>query len=182
MFEHDDDGIVTEMSVYVATDAPVKFVRLKLSNRSGRPRELSATAEHREGIRNFERPQCGNDKRVTRGETIEHRVGFTSGLSGMNPRDRDRGIGDEGTLHFRPCAIAERTSAAESAGLGEDLRRQRLGLVVPLVLEPEHVPARRQPRQFQHLHLRPRLQFQQKLSVPLQSGLILLFACPKALP
>ena len=43
MFEYAEDGIVTELSVYVATDAPVKFARLKITNRSGRPRELSVT-------------------------------------------------------------------------------------------------------------------------------------------
>jgi cyclic beta-1,2-glucan synthetase len=43
MFEYEEDGIVTELSLYVATDAPVKFVRLKLTNRSGRPRQLSIT-------------------------------------------------------------------------------------------------------------------------------------------
>ena len=43
MFEYAEDGIVTELSVYVATDAPVKFARLKISNRSGRQRELSVT-------------------------------------------------------------------------------------------------------------------------------------------
>lgn len=43
MFEYAEDGIVTELSVYVATDAPVKFARLKISNGSGRPRELSVT-------------------------------------------------------------------------------------------------------------------------------------------
>lgn len=42
MFELEEDGIVTELSVYVAMDAPVKFVRLKMTNRSGRRRELSA--------------------------------------------------------------------------------------------------------------------------------------------
>jgi cellobiose phosphorylase len=41
MFEYAEDGIVTEFSVYVATDAPVKFARLKIANRSGRRRELS---------------------------------------------------------------------------------------------------------------------------------------------
>lgn len=44
MFEYADDGIISELSIYVATDAPVKFVRLKLSNRSGRQRQLSITA------------------------------------------------------------------------------------------------------------------------------------------
>ncbi|MBI2806874.1 MAG: cyclic beta 1-2 glucan synthetase [Planctomycetes bacterium] len=43
MFEHTEDGIVTELSIYVATDAPVKFARLKITNRSGRQRELSVT-------------------------------------------------------------------------------------------------------------------------------------------
>lgn len=43
MFEYAEDGIVTELSIYVATDAPVKFVRLKIANRSGRHRELSVT-------------------------------------------------------------------------------------------------------------------------------------------
>ena len=38
IFEYAEDGIVTELCVYVATDAPVKFVRLKITNRSGRPR------------------------------------------------------------------------------------------------------------------------------------------------
>jgi cyclic beta-1,2-glucan synthetase len=43
MFEYTEDGIVTELSIYVATDAPVKFARLKIGNRSGRHRELSVT-------------------------------------------------------------------------------------------------------------------------------------------
>lgn len=44
MFEYEEDGIVTECSLYVATDEPVKFVRVKVSNRSGRPRQLSVTS------------------------------------------------------------------------------------------------------------------------------------------
>ena len=43
IFEYAEDGIVTELSVFVATDAPVKFTRLKISNRSGRARQLSVT-------------------------------------------------------------------------------------------------------------------------------------------
>ncbi len=41
MFEYAEDGIITELSIYVAMDEPVKFARLKISNRSGRPRELA---------------------------------------------------------------------------------------------------------------------------------------------
>ena len=43
IFEHEEDGISTELCLFVATDAPVKFARLKIANRSGRPRQLSAT-------------------------------------------------------------------------------------------------------------------------------------------
>ncbi|MGA2192450.1 MAG: glucoamylase family protein, partial [Nitrospirota bacterium] len=43
VFEHVEDGISTEMWVYVALDASVKFTALKVKNESGRPRRLSAT-------------------------------------------------------------------------------------------------------------------------------------------
>ena len=43
VFEHEEDGIQSELWVYVALDAPLKFSRLIVRNRSGRPRRLSAT-------------------------------------------------------------------------------------------------------------------------------------------
>ncbi len=43
VFEHSEGGIRSELWVYVATDAAVKFCVLKLRNVSGRPRRLSAT-------------------------------------------------------------------------------------------------------------------------------------------
>jgi cellobiose phosphorylase len=43
VFEHDETGIHSELSMYVATDVPVKFAVLKLRNNSGRPRRLSVT-------------------------------------------------------------------------------------------------------------------------------------------
>jgi cyclic beta-1,2-glucan synthetase len=42
VFEHNEDGIATELWVYVALDAPVKFSVLKVKNNSGRSRKLSA--------------------------------------------------------------------------------------------------------------------------------------------
>ena len=42
-FEHFEQGIESRLLVYVAKEAPVKFYRLKLTNRSGRGRKLSAT-------------------------------------------------------------------------------------------------------------------------------------------
>ena len=44
VFEHTQNGIASELWVYVARDAPVKFTVLKLRNLSGRPRRLSVTA------------------------------------------------------------------------------------------------------------------------------------------
>jgi cellobiose phosphorylase len=42
-FEHTEDGIGSELTVYVALDAAVKFSVLKVRNESGRARRLSAT-------------------------------------------------------------------------------------------------------------------------------------------
>jgi len=42
-FEHTEQGIYSKLVVYVAKDAPVKFYRLRISNKSGRDRRLSAT-------------------------------------------------------------------------------------------------------------------------------------------
>ena len=43
VFEHTENGITSELWVYVAMDAPVKFSVLKMRNVSGRPRRLSVT-------------------------------------------------------------------------------------------------------------------------------------------
>lgn len=43
IFDYTEDGLTTELCVYVATDAPVKFCKLKITNHSGRPRQLSVT-------------------------------------------------------------------------------------------------------------------------------------------
>ncbi|MGB8856800.1 MAG: glucoamylase family protein [Burkholderiales bacterium] len=42
-FEHDEHGISSELTVYVAPNAPIKFSVLKIRNQSGRPRRFSAT-------------------------------------------------------------------------------------------------------------------------------------------
>jgi len=43
VFEHSESAIRSELTVYVAIDAPIKFAVLKVCNESGRPRHLSAT-------------------------------------------------------------------------------------------------------------------------------------------
>jgi cellobiose phosphorylase len=44
VFEHNEGGIISELWIYVATDASVKFSVLKVTNQSGRPCKLSATS------------------------------------------------------------------------------------------------------------------------------------------
>jgi cyclic beta-1,2-glucan synthetase len=44
IFEGRDEGIFSELTTYVAIDAPLKFLALKIRNESGRPRRLSLTA------------------------------------------------------------------------------------------------------------------------------------------
>ncbi len=43
IFDYTEDGITTELCLYVAVNAPVKIARIKITNRSGRPRQLSLT-------------------------------------------------------------------------------------------------------------------------------------------
>ena len=43
VFEHSEEGIQTEMTVFVDKDLPVKFIVLKIKNQSGIERKLSAT-------------------------------------------------------------------------------------------------------------------------------------------
>jgi cellobiose phosphorylase len=43
IFEYEEDGIASELTIFVAIDASVKFIRVRVYNRSGRPRRLSFT-------------------------------------------------------------------------------------------------------------------------------------------
>ncbi len=43
VFEHIEDGIASELWIYVAADAPVKFAALKVRNTTGSPRRVSVT-------------------------------------------------------------------------------------------------------------------------------------------
>ena len=43
IFDYTEDGLETELCIYVDVDAPVKFATLKVTNRSGRSRSLSIT-------------------------------------------------------------------------------------------------------------------------------------------
>ena len=42
-FEHDEPGLAHELTLFVPVDDPIKILRLRVTNRSERPRQLSAT-------------------------------------------------------------------------------------------------------------------------------------------
>ena len=58
VFEHNEGGIVTELWVYVAIDASVKFSVLKVRNESGRSCKLSANKLCGMGIGRFATQNC----------------------------------------------------------------------------------------------------------------------------
>jgi cyclic beta-1,2-glucan synthetase len=58
VFEHADNGIHSELGVYVAIDAPVKFAVLKLRNTSGRARRVSVIG-YWEWVLGDLRQRCG---------------------------------------------------------------------------------------------------------------------------
>ncbi len=58
VFEYIEEGIHSELTVFVALDASVKFSVLKLRNQSGRPRRLSATG-YAEWVLGDLRPKSG---------------------------------------------------------------------------------------------------------------------------
>ena len=98
VFEHTEDGIHSELWVYVAVDAPVKFSVLKVRNRSGQPRRLSATG-YVEWVLGDLRPKIGHarhhrdrpdQRRAVRAQSLQHRVRRPRRLLRCGRRDAHR--------------------------------------------------------------------------------------------
>ncbi len=81
VFEHDESDVFTEAWVYVAMDAPVKFVTVKVSNHSGRPRRLSLTA--------FFELVMGEWRHGNAMHIVTERDPQTGGVFARNPYGRD---------------------------------------------------------------------------------------------
>jgi len=134
IFEHIEDGIATELTVFVAVDEPVKFSVLKLRNGSERPRRLSAVGyvewvlgdlrakTQMHGVTELD-PECGAVlARNAFNTDFEGRVGFFDVDSSIDARsvtcDRGEFIGRNGSL-ARPAAMG-RVKLSGRVGAGFD--------------------------------------------------------------
>jgi cellobiose phosphorylase len=81
VFEHAEHGIASTLTMFVAIDAPIKFVVLSLCNRSGRARRLSATG-YLEWV-------LGDERAKTAMQVATSRDGDRGALFAHNPANTD---------------------------------------------------------------------------------------------
>jgi len=138
VFEHVEDGVSSELRVFVAIDAPLKFAVVKLDNRSGRARRLSLTAFY-ELVLGAERaaqaPYVVSEVEPTSGALLARnaynaefgqRIAFldcseaTRSVTG----DRVEFLGRNGTMGRPACLKRARLSGRTGAGLDPCLAMQ----------------------------------------------------------
>jgi cyclic beta-1,2-glucan synthetase len=136
VFEHYETDIASEMFTYVAMDAPVKFVVVKLRNHSGRARKLSLTAywelvlgelrhaNHMHIVTEMDLHSGALFARNAYGRECAKRVIFAH-VSGDHPGERSRSvtgnrtefIGRNGSLASPAAMRRKRLSGKTGAGL-----------------------------------------------------------------
>ena len=133
VFEHAEDGIARELTVYVAIDAPVKFTVLKLRNASGRARRLRppatwngcwATCGRRRHARRH-RDRSGERRGASRAIRTTRSSPTASRFFDVDDAARDQSRGDRTRVHrpqrrrcASPAALARaRLSGRVGAGL-----------------------------------------------------------------
>ncbi|WP_238346170.1 GH36-type glycosyl hydrolase domain-containing protein [Luteimonas saliphila] len=136
VFEHVEDGIASELWVYVDLEAAVKYSVLRLRNRSGRPRRLSATGyvewilgDLRAKTQMHVVSEIDGDSGVltarnTYNTEFAHRVAFfDAGKPGADDDrrsltcDRAEFLGRNGSLQAPAALLRERLSGRLGAGL-----------------------------------------------------------------
>lgn len=131
VFEHTESGIASTLHTYVAMDAPVKFMVLKVSNRSNRPRRLSLTgywelvlgewrhANHMHIVTELDTYSGGLFARNAYGRGCGDRL-FFAHVSGQVPSvsgSRSAFLGRNGTLKSPVAMQRKRLSGITGAGL-----------------------------------------------------------------
>ena len=130
VFEHSEDGIYTEMTIYTDIENPVKFIVIKLRNHSGRQRRISATGFIDWGLGDLRTKYIKHtitelDTRSgailaknTYSPEFENRVAFfdTDGTNKTITTDRTEFLGRNGTLNnpegLRRVRLSGKTGAA----------------------------------------------------------------------
>ncbi|MEO8182427.1 MAG: cyclic beta 1-2 glucan synthetase, partial [Deltaproteobacteria bacterium] len=138
VFEHSEGGVSSQLHTFVATDAPVKFVALKLKNQSGRTRRFSLTAffelvlgEHRSAnaphVVSEVDPRCGAlcARNAYNGE-FSARIAFLDSSESVRTVSGDRLelLGRNGTAAQPAFIRREQLSGRVGAGLDPCLAMQ----------------------------------------------------------
>jgi cyclic beta-1,2-glucan synthetase len=97
VFEVTNAGIATELRTYVATDAPIKFVVLKIRNRSGRRRQLSITG--------FYELVLGSDRATNAPHVVTEVDSKTGGFFARNAYNTEFAA----RVAFLDCSVERRT-------------------------------------------------------------------------
>ena len=137
IFEHAEAGISTELRTFVATDAPLKFILIKVRNHSGRPRRLSVTGFFEMVLgseRSLNMPHVVSESDAASGALLARnafgdfasRVAFLdcSERSRTTTGDRLEFIGRNGTLAEPEGLSRARLSGRVGAGLDPCLAMQ----------------------------------------------------------
>ena len=144
IFEYSENGISTEMWTYVATDAPVKFVVIKIRNVSGRQRRISLTGYFELVLgdrRSVNAPYVSTEidpktnallARNAYSPEFSERVTFLdSSESGRTVTgDRTEFLGRNGTPASPACMTRSRLSGRVGAGLDPCIAMQ-VGVDIP---------------------------------------------------
>ena len=142
VFEHEEDGIESELTLHVAIDAPVKFLTLALRNRSARARRLCVT-----GYVDWVLGGQPETSRLHVSTSVDQETGALLAVNPYNTDfagrtaffDTDPGVGDTSSHAATTSFTGDRAGflgASGSAGHPTAMTQQRLDGVVGAALDP----------------------------------------------